>query len=146
MIQAMRGTLLTDPLLQRIPAPDGSGRVYRGINVKLQFEDSRAGAMPGTCQLIAWNEQADTLSEYKAGDELEFIGRLNSNHIGNHDTLSFTLVSIDETKTIVSAMEQFLLDYEPQKEILTERIFRAELQTNAPAAPGITEPQKEATQ
>lgn len=144
MIQAMRGTLLSEPVVQRVPGPDG--RIFRGINIKLQFADERPGSIPGTCQLIAWNEQADALSEYKAGDVVEFVGRLNSNHIGNHDTLSFTLVSIDETRTIVSAMEQFITDYEPPKELLTDRIHRAELQTDTPAAPGIAEPQKEATQ
>lgn len=144
MIQAMRGTLLSDPLLRRLPVPDG--RIFRGIDVQLQFEDDRPGSTPGTCQLIAWNEQADVLSEYKAGDEVEFVGHLNSNLVGNHDILSFTLISIDETHTIVSAMEQFLSDYTPPKELLTDRIHRAEQQKDMSTAPDVTGPQMEATQ
>ena len=144
MILAMRGTLRFDPVMRFETGPDG--RVYRGIDAKLRFEDERPASGPGTCQLIAWNEQADALSKYKAGDELEFICRLNSNLVGNHDVLSFLLISIDETHTIVSATEQFLRSYVPPKELLTDRIHRAELQTDTPAAPGIAEHQKEATQ
>ena len=71
---------------------------------------------------------------------------MNSNHTENHDTLSFTLVPTDETHTIVSALEQFLSEYVPPKELLTDRIHRAAQQKDTPAVPGFAEPQKEATQ
>lgn len=144
MMMAMRGTLTEDPRMTRHPGLDGF--IHRGINAKLKYADNRPGSVPGRCELIAWNEQADALIRYRKGDELEFIGELNSNFVGKHDTLSFTLISIDETRTIVSAQERFLSEYTPPKEHLTDRIHRAEQQKDSQATSGFSGPQKEATQ
>ena len=128
MLQAIRGTLTEDPDVLDIPGPD---HVYhRGVILNLTYESGRTGVPNGACKLTAWDEQADALAYYEKGDEIEFIGRLNTNLNKDGATvgLSFTLVHLDEPTTVVSAMEQFFHDNYIPKERLTDRICRAEHQ------------------
>ena len=128
MLQAMRGVLSEDPDIRTIPGPDGV--FYRGVSLGLSYTDDRSGASDGECRLFAWNEQADSLSHYRKGDEIEFIGRLHSNSInhGHSPTLSFTLVHLDESRTLLSAVESLFQERYIPKARLSVQIQQAEQQ------------------
>jgi len=128
MLQAMRGVLSEDPDIRIVPGPDGV--YYRGVSLSLSYTDDRSGASDGNCQLVAWNEQADKLSRYQKGDEIEFIGRLHSNSTvkGYSSNLSFTLVHLDESKTVLAAVETLFRDRYIPKTRLSDQIQHAETQ------------------
>lgn len=142
LLQAMRATLAQDPQFHMIRSKDGNE--YPGSVVKMQFDDGRPNSDgPGEFILTATGEQAYALVKYKAGDELEFLGRLNGRP--GSSRLSLSLVKIDESKTLVSAAEKFLQDFTPPKESLMEQIQRAEQQKAAVEAQG-KEPANKAIQ
>jgi len=128
MLQAMRGILAENPDIRTIPGPDGS--LYRGVSLRMTYSDDRPGSPSGYCQLTAWNEQADALARYGKGAEIEFIGHLNSNAFTDDHTpsLRFTLVHLDETKTLLSAVEKLFQDKYIPKPRLSEQIYSAEQQ------------------
>lgn len=142
LLQAMRGTLTQDPQFHMIRGRDGID--HPGSVVKMRFDDGPPGnEAPGEFILTAKDEQAHTLMEYKAGDELEFVGRLNIRQGFSSPILS--LVKIDESRTLVSATEKFLQDFTPPKVPLMEQIHRAEQQKAAAEAQS-KQPAKEAIQ
>lgn len=128
MLQAMRGVLAEDPDIRPVFGPDGV--FYRGVNLMLSYTDDRSGTKDGVCHLFAWNDQAEKLSHYQKGDEIEFIGRLHSNvpAAGHHNTLSFTLVHLDESKTLVSTVESLFHERYIPKPQLSQQIKHAEKQ------------------
>lgn len=132
MFQAMQGTLAADPKVEQITGPDK--RVFTAATVQILYHDGRSGSEPCIVHALAWNEQARHLAEhYKAGDEIQFIGRLNAAPAKHHGetALTFTIQSIDDSRTLVSAVEQFLKDFVPAKDRLTEKIQTAEQQTES---------------
>lgn len=128
MLQAMRGILSEDPDVRPVRGPDGV--LYHGVSLMLSYADDRTGAANGTCQLVAWNDQAEKLSHYQKGEEIEFIGRLHSNAPapGRPSTLRFTLVHLDESKTLISAMESLFRERYIPKPQLFQQIRHAEKQ------------------
>ena len=140
----MRGILAEQPKLQTITGPDG--RQFRVADVKLRFSDERPGVDDGRCRLIAWDAQADALTQYRNGEEIEFIGRLNSNQVGQSADLTFTLLKIDDSKTLVHSTEQFLMDFVSKKERLAVQISRAEQQKAENEAANQDSPQKKTIQ
>lgn len=128
MMQAMQGVLADDPQLQTLPGPDG--RSFKVVSVNLYYNDGRIGSLDSRVRVFAWNEQADHLMQYKKGDEVQFIARLNATPSHNRSSadLSFSIQYIDDSRTLVPAMEQFLHNFEPAKEKLHNKIQRAEQQ------------------
>lgn len=142
LLQAMRGTLTQDPQFHMILGRDGVE--HPGSVVKMRLDDGLLfNDSSGEFILTAKDDQARALMEYKAGDELEFIGRLNIRP--GFSTLLMSLVKIDESRTLVAATEKFLQDFTPPKVPLLEQIHRAE-QQKAVAEAQSKQPAKEAIQ
>lgn len=127
MLQAMQGYLADDPKLKTVVGPDK--REFTAAIVNILYHDGRAGSQAGTIQAIAWNEQAEHLCRYEAGDEIQFIGRLNAAPAkgSGRAVLTYTIQSIDDSHTLVAAMEQFLKNFN-SKERLEEKIQVAQQQ------------------
>lgn len=138
MLQAMRGTLASDPQMQT--RPDRYGCEHHCVNVKMLFRDASG---TGEFHLLAIDDQADQLMRYKANDEVEFLGRLNV--CPGLNRLSVTLVKLDESKTLVAATEKFLQDFVPPKVPLMDQIRHAEQQKVSADSQG-KQPAKKAIQ
>lgn len=138
MLQAMRGTLASDPQMQT--RSDRFGREHHCVSVRMLFQDASG---TGEFHLLALDDQADQLMRHKANDEVEFLGRLNV--CPGLNRLSVTLVKLDDSKTLVAATEKFLQDFVPPKAPLMDQIHRAEQQKASAEAQG-KQPAKEAIQ
>ena len=126
-LQAMRATLAQDPQLHMIRTRDGIE--HPGSVVKMRLDSGPPGA--------------ESFGEFKEGDELEFVGRLNIRPGKFGVTLS--LGKIDESMTLVAATEKFLQGFTPPKVPLMAQIQRAE-QQKAAAESQSKQPAKEAIQ
>ena len=126
MIQAMQGVLADEPELSDLRGPDG--RQFTLAKANLYYWDGRKGSEDVIIRLLAWNEQAQHLARYHKGDELQFIGRLNASLSPDllQTTLTFTVQKIDDSRTLISAVEEFLRNFTPPKERLSEMISSAE--------------------
>lgn len=140
MLQAMQGFLAETPIVRDQKGPDG--RMFRVAMTDILYRDGRPNSEYGRVRVIAWNDQAEQLSGYHAGDEIQFIGRLNAAKARDQPDndgmaqLSFTIQRIDDSRTLVAAMEQFLREFTPPKLSLDNKIHRAEQQKQRNEAAG----------
>lgn len=134
MLQAMHGTLANDPKMEYPVGPDN--REYTAAYVDILYTDGRRGSKPNRIMLLAWDEEAEHLAQYRKGDPIQFVGSLNAerDRKGN-SRFSYTVRKIDDTRTLVAAAEKFLMDYEPPKELLIDQLARAEQQKDPRTVP-----------
>lgn len=135
MLQAMQGFLAETPTVRVVrDQRDPDGRELRVVMTDILYRDGRPGSEFGRVRVMAWDEQADQLAKYQAGEEIQFIGRLNAARARDQPDnngmaqLSFTIQRIDDSRTLVAAMEQFLCEFTPPQISLADKILRAEQQ------------------
>lgn len=128
MIQAMQGVLADNPEINELIGPDG--RQFTLAKANLLYRDGRNGPYEMSVRILAWNDQAEHLAKYDVGEEIQFIGRMNvaGSLYDSQAKLSFTVHRIDDSKTLISAVENFLREFAPSKEKLSDKIKQAESQ------------------
>ena len=117
-------------------------RHFRMSMVHLLYRDGRPGSEFALVHAIAWNDQAEHLAKYNAGDEIQFVGRLNAARnrdrpgYENMAELSFTIMKIDDSRTLVSATEKFLNEFMFPHLSLSDQINQATVQKEHNEAAG----------
>lgn len=112
MLTNMRGTILSDPELREVENPKG-GEDLKVVDVLIAYQkDEESRRTPVRC--VAWGEAAEQLAQKKKDEEIEFAGNLTYSDYKNasmekpRKILGFTIVALDESKTLCQKMEKFM--------------------------------------
>lgn len=112
MLTNMKGALSADPVLRTVPDPH-SGNNMKVADVFIIYQKDADSAQTKV-RCVAWNEMAEKVAGMKKGDEIEFAGNLTYNNYQNatmdkpRKVLGFTIMALDESRTLCQKMEQFM--------------------------------------
>lgn len=112
MLTVMRAELTADPVLR--PAINKeTGRQHKVVDASIAYQNAEGGAKTYT-HAVAWDQVAEALAGKKKGDVIEFAANLtyseykNANMEKGHQVLGFTILALDESKTICQKLEEFM--------------------------------------
>lgn len=131
IFQPMRGRLHEKPELTEIT--DKSNQPLLACNAVLKYWNGRPDSGNAFVNIRAYGDAAKELAKMEQGDRIQFVGRLdsrpyrNDKMVARHMELCYNVISMDPSRKLCRACEDFLLEETGQKkkEPLTDKLKSA---------------------